>query len=248
VVSNVDRHAGATPRTFGCLGRPRTLLVSAACTALLATTSYAGPEPSRNEAAYPVPATGQVESYRARRDDDAPGPVAVPDDGALRAGAPLGYRDNGDGTITDLTTELTWEKKCSGCGSLHDTADRYRWSGDGTAETVWDWLDAVNAEGGTGFGGYSDWRIPNVTELMSIVDYGAAEPAVSEAFRGGLCEGDCRDLGDPRCSCTERAEYWSSTTFPDFPAHAYAVFFELGLVNDRVKSRRLSVRAVRGGR
>jgi hypothetical protein len=32
-------------------------------------------------------------------------------DGAVRSFAPLSFRDNGDGTITDLNTGLMWEKR-----------------------------------------------------------------------------------------------------------------------------------------
>src|SRR3989442_5172477 len=51
--------------------------------------------------------------------------------------------------------------------------------------SIWDWVAAVNAEGGVGFAGYNDWRIPNVRELESIVDYGTSNPAVAEAFNNG---------------------------------------------------------------
>src|SRR5262245_44504485 len=45
------------------------------------------------------PASGQTTPY---------GPGS---DGDIRAGAALSYTDNGDGTITDHTTGLMWEKK-----------------------------------------------------------------------------------------------------------------------------------------
>src|SRR5258707_95702 len=51
----------------------------------------------------------------------------VNDDGAVRAGGALSYQDNGDGTVTDLNTQLMWEKK-SEDGSLHDVSNTYVWS------------------------------------------------------------------------------------------------------------------------
>src|ERR1700728_2079523 len=54
------------------------------------------------------PATGQTSSYVAG------------DDGDIRAGAPLSYRDNGDGTITDKNTHLIWEKKDQAEGGIHN--------------------------------------------------------------------------------------------------------------------------------
>ncbi len=110
------------------------------------------------------PATGQTTAYTAEKKDGINGPVAVPGDGTVRAGAVLSYTDNGDGTITDNNTGLMWEKKGDN-GGLHDKDNGYYWSGMGAQETLWDWLDDVNAEGGTGFAGYNDWRIPNAKEL-----------------------------------------------------------------------------------
>src|SRR5262245_13240275 len=54
------------------------------------------------------PATGQITPYTA--DTLAGAGTSVADDGTVRAGEPLRYRDNGDGTITDLNTRLMWEK------------------------------------------------------------------------------------------------------------------------------------------
>jgi hypothetical protein len=68
----------------------------------------------------------------------------VPDDGTVGAGGALRYADNGDGTISDLNTGLMWEKK-SDDGSIHDKDDVHSWSGTGTEQTVWDWLDDLNA-------------------------------------------------------------------------------------------------------
>src|SRR6266446_5061606 len=86
--------------------------------------------------------------------------VTFPGDGVQ--GAPLRYQDNGDGTITDLNTGLTWEKKGSGGDAstcltdLHGVNSACTW-----AQATGAWIDAVNAEGGTGFAGHSDWRLPN---------------------------------------------------------------------------------------
>jgi hypothetical protein len=62
-----------------------------------------------------LPATGQTTSYVAG------------DDGETSAGAPLRYRDNGDGTITDKNTKLMWEKKDQASGGLHNWNNTYPW-------------------------------------------------------------------------------------------------------------------------
>jgi hypothetical protein len=188
------------------------------------------------------PATGQTTAYQADKNDGIVGPVAVPDDGVVQAGATLSYTDNGDGTITDNNTGLMWEKK-SDDGGLHDKDNVYRWSGNGAQETIWDWLEDINAEGGTGFAGHNDWRIPNLKELQSIVNYENFNPAVSAAFDTG-CVASCTVL---TCSCTVASLYWSSTSRAFSPSGAWFVAFNGGFVNAGDKSVGLFVRAVRGG-
>lgn len=190
-----------------------------------------------------LPATGQTTAFTADKNDGITGPVAVPDDGTVQAGAPLAYVDNGDGTVTDLNTGLMWEKK-GGDGGLHDKDNQYPWSGDGTEETIWDWLDDVNAENGTGFAGYDDWRIPNVRELQTIASYGVVTPSVDPAFHDG-CVADCSNTA---CSCTVSSIYWSATTHASIPTFAWRVSFVDGNVNATDGKRFASfVRAVRGG-
>lgn len=187
-----------------------------------------------------LPASGQTTSYPVSGQ-------AVPDDGALQAGARMRFRDNLDGTISDLNTGLTWEKKCDCPDSLHDFRRRLPWSGSGREGTIWDWLEQVSSEGESGFAGHSDWRIPNAKELMSIIDYERFNPAVDIAFDGPFCGLGCSDLRDPRCSCTTMRAHWSSTSFADDPGNALAVGFHLGLLGDVAKREGGAVRAVRGG-
>jgi hypothetical protein len=203
-------------------------------TLALGSASFAG--------ATGFPATGQTTASTANKNDRITGAVAVPDDGTLQAGATLSYTDNGDGTITDNNTGLMWEKKGDN-GGLHDKDNGYPWTGNGTQETIWDWLDDVNAEGGTGFAGYSDWRIPNAKELESLVSFQSAPPMTSAAFHNNCVAGVTVLTG----SCTVTSNYWSSTTWPTSPSMAAGVSFYEGLlfVYDKVSAPK--VRAVRGG-
>ncbi len=83
----------------------------------------------------------------------------MPDDGTIQAGAPLSYTDNGNGTITDNITGLMWERK-DDSGGLHDKDNFYAWSGVGSQESIWDWLDDINAEGGWGLRGTMTGEFP----------------------------------------------------------------------------------------
>ena len=177
-------------------------------------------------------ATGQTVAFQASKNDGFIGFVAVDDDGTLQLGPPLSYTVSGDGlTITDNNTGLMWEIKEAGGGCLHCVSDTYKWSGSGTEETIWDWLDDVNEEGVTGFAGYDDWRIPNLRELLSIVDYG---------------QDGQRRLIDPAFD-PAGDEYWTSTSpLPRGDDPAMGVNFQQGSVIRSDRGVAFFIRAVRG--
>jgi hypothetical protein len=188
------------------------------------------------------PATGQTTAYTANKNDGIAGAVAVPDDGTVRAGAPLSFTDNGNGTITDNNTGLAWEKK-SDNGDRHDKDNIYWWSGNGAQETIWDWLEDVNAEG---FGGYGDWRVPNARELLSIANF-QNQWAVPAAFNNNCVPGATVLTG----SCTLQVSYWTSTTrVSSIVAGTSLEAWNVGNYGDvypSFKSGTSRVRAVRGG-
>src|SRR5262249_31619506 len=145
-------------------------------------------------------------------------------------GPQLRYQDNGDGTITDLNTELMWEKKVVGSGCLHCVNDQYTFA-QATSTASGSFLLGVNTEGGTGLGGHSDWRLPNAKELLSLVDYSRSNNAIAPIFN------PVNGFG-----------YWSSTSYVIDPSRAWAVFFFNGDGEFGDKLAGLYVRAVRGGR
>jgi hypothetical protein len=184
-----------------------------------------------------LPATGQTTAYTANRYDGITAAVAVPDDGTVQAGATLSYTDNGNGTITDNNTGLVWGKKGDN-GGLHDKDNSYYWSGNGIEETVWDWLDDVNT---AAFGGYQDWRIPNVRELLSIMDFQNLW-AVPAAFNNNCVSGATVLTG----SCSFQSLYWTSTTRFISPSMAWTLS-NYGSVYPYSKPSNFRIRAVRGG-
>ena len=90
------------------------------------------------------------------------------------------FRDNGDNTVTDNATGLTWQK-----------------SDDGQTR---DWLGALQYCEALTLAGHDDWRLPNIKELQSIVDYSRHDPALDQRF---LKQSD------------KNAWFWSSTTHGD---------------------------------
>lgn len=147
------------------------------------------------------------------------------------------FVDNGDGTITDLKTNLTWEQKREGGGCLHCADDVYAWEPglalSGTP-SVFDWLAQVNGEPqlsmSFGLGGHSDWRLPSRDELWTLVDCGRGPICIDSMFRAA-----------------SDAPYWTFTTRGDEPSRAWEIGFYLGLVYDAPKHVNAHVIAVRGG-
>jgi len=85
------------------------------------------------------------------------------------------FTDNGDGTVTDNVSNLTW-MRCN----LGET-----WSGVdcsvGAASTL-NWQDALTQADSNSQYGQTDWRLPNLNELTSITEKACYEPAINEAI------------------------------------------------------------------
>jgi len=103
------------------------------------------------------------------------------------------FQDNGDGTITDNATGLMWTQNDDGNGMS--------------------WSEALTYAEGTEFAGYGDWRLPNVKELQSLIDY-TRSPATSNSA-----------AIDPIFNCSPIIDegggqnfpfYWSGTTHANF--------------------------------
>jgi len=103
----------------------------------------------------------------------------------------------------------------------------------GTAGSGTDTEDFVKALNDANYGGYSDWRLPTVKELASIVNYSIPYP------------GPTIDTG--YFPNTVSSFYWSSTTYASHTSSAWGVNFNYGNDNMSNKNNSYYVRAVRGG-
>jgi hypothetical protein len=170
----------------------------------------------------PVPKTGQTVTYGTR------------DDGSLQKGVASPtprFTDNGNGTVTDNLTRLIWLKNANTFGIR-----------------VWDQalIDANGlADGSPGLTDGSkagDWRLPNVRELQSLIDYGFYNPAVPNTLGTGKWIG-----GDPFLN-VQSSFYFSSTTHATYTSSAWTVHFSDGYVGINSKSEFYYVWCVRGGK
>jgi hypothetical protein len=160
-----------------------------------------------------VPKTGQTTIY-------APG-----DDGDLQRGVAWPnprFTDNLNGTVTDNLTGLIWLKNANCFGSPD-------WA---TALTDANGLASLSCGLTDGsFAGY--WRLPNVRELQSLIDYGRSIlPALPS--------------GHPFIG-VQLYEYWTSTTLAGSTSSAWYVGLHSGSVGYDGKSHTYYVWPVRGG-
>ncbi len=132
------------------------------------------------------------------------------------------YSDNGDGTVTDPTTGLTW-MRCS-MGQMWDGT-----TCTGTASTyTWDQANALT--GVVTFAGLSDWRLPSLDELRSLIDYTqATSPATNQTlFPASPIFG-----------------FWSGSRYASNSYFAWGV--SSGGASNGLRSSSIEARLVRGG-
>lgn len=142
------------------------------------------------------------------------------------------YRDNGDGTATDVTTGLMWTKNAN-----HGSMNYY---------------DAVVYCDNLVTNGYSDWRLPSVNRQNG--SNGPMDPAELDTlgWAGGIP--GATPYARPDAPFTDvKAEYWSRTTLWGDGGKAHCVVTATGEVRDwrsgyTYKSEFHSVWPVRGGK
>jgi len=187
----------------------------------------------------PVPDTGQTTSSTETFGEDSDYLINPPSYTKLDAnGNELADSVASWTMVRDNVTGLIWEVKTDD-GSVHDKDNKYTWydsnpntnGGDaGTPGNRTDTEDFINKLNSSNYGGHSDWRMPTIDELPSIIDYGTYYPAIDDDYFPN----------------TMSSDYWSSTT-RNKPGVAWRVDFNHGSVNYNEKSFTYYVRAVRGG-
>jgi len=133
------------------------------------------------------------------------------------------FKDNGNGIVTDQTTNLMWQQcpyGLSGAGCATATSSQITWDNS-----------IVYCEGLL-LGGYKDWRLPNVKELKSIAEITTYGPAIDTTYFPN----------------TASENYWSSTSCARNTTFAWYVNFNEGYAWNTSKTNILTyhVRCVRG--
>lgn len=172
----------------------------------------------------PVAKTGMRTSQATNDDGDQQRGVAWPNPR---------FTDNSDGTVTDNLTGLIWLK-------------------DANAFEKRSWYDALSdcASLNSGEAGLTDgsregdWRLPNIYELISLIDYNYFSVALcNTAGTGKWSE------GDPFTNVQGKGVgyYWTSTPSAYGTDNAWNVYTSAGNINIQSKTSVFYVWPVRGG-
>ncbi|MBP9890091.1 MAG: DUF1566 domain-containing protein, partial [Leptospiraceae bacterium] len=148
---------------------------------------------------YPPLKTGQTVIYGSGSDD-----------GAYQTGVTRSYTDNGDGTILDNATGITWQK-CSRGQNNDSTCS-------GTATTT-DWSTASSYCNSLSLTGKT-WTLPSLFELATIIDFGGTPKTISSVF----------------FPSTINSFYWTSISSASDTLSAYNFSFGSGILQSSLKS------------
>ena len=139
--------------------------------------------------------------------------------------------DNNSGTVSDSKTGLIW-KKCSegqsynsSTNSCDGVAGKFNW------QAALQQAQAVNAGGNGESLGQTDWRVPNIKELASIVELSCYSPTIDEQV----------------FPATSNKAYWSFSLVANVGYRAWIVSFFTGKDYAEYKDYSGSVRLVRSG-
>jgi hypothetical protein len=147
----------------------------------------------------------------------------------------------------DSVTGLVWEMKTDD-NSINDKAKVFTWCdknsatnggnqgicGTSAGSAATDTEAFIKALNDANFGGFSDWRIPTIKELTSLVKSSIPYPGLT--------------IDTASFPNTASSGYWSSTTYAADTHYAWRVHFYFGFIYSGSKSDSYHVRAVRAGK
>jgi hypothetical protein len=186
-------------------------------TALTFHLLMAGTVLAQYDSTYYIVDTGQLQCYNTS------GPISAPTStqafygqDAQHAGNQPQYRDNGNGTISDLVTGLMWVKA---------RGSKVSW-------------EKAKADAATcSVGAYSDWRMPTIKELYSLIDFNGKSgltAATSVAYLDTAYfefEFGNTSLGERIIDCQD----WSSTTYVHLTMGGDSTAFGVNFADGRIK-------------
>jgi hypothetical protein len=180
---------------------------------------------------YPIVGTNQTKYYDNSTEISTPtAGSAFYGQNAMYSGNTPKYVNNGDGTVTDMVTGLMWQQ----------TPDR---NSDGTINSSdkVTYTQAVDGASSCKTGGHTDWRLPTIKELYSLIIFSGVDPIVEGTSTSGLTPFINTDYfkfnyGD--LTAGERiidAQYVSSTLYVDYTMLTSKTAFGVNFADGRIK-------------
>jgi hypothetical protein len=128
---------------------------------------------------------------------------------------------NTDGTVTDKQTNLIWKRCSEGLEGI----------GCDRGNTVtYTWQEASTVAGASRFAGKSDWRIPSIGELETLIEYQCTMPAINTVI----------------FPATPVRNFWSASPYAGYVNGSWNINFNDGVKDSCSRNYRLHVRLVRG--
>ena len=205
------------------------------------TPPAATPQPSQSPVAagkpsplpYLVVDTGQRKCYDNMAEITCPpAGQAFAGQDAQYAGIQAAYKNNGDGTLTDLNTGLMWQR---------DPGKKMTYAA------------AVAGASAFRLAGYADWRLPTIKELYSLILFSGIDPGPQTTPATGVPFIDTDifvfEYGDT--SAGERiidAQYLSATKYVSTTMHKDETAFGVNFADGRIKGYGLTDPRTRGAK
>jgi len=159
------------------------------------------------------------------------------------------YRDEGNGTVTDITTNLQWQRFHVG----------QRWENEGVVgeSDKLTFEQAAEVAQQCNYLGYTDWRVPTIDELNSLV-YSSSGLPKTWNDTGNECEGDYQrpticleafpwpDYDDEE-EMYSHSTVWSSSPYAYSSNYAWYISFYYGYTDHFNRANDEHVRLVRSG-
>ena len=131
------------------------------------------------------------------------------------------YTDNGNGTVTHIPTGLTWKRCQEGqiwsSGTCTGTATKANWS------------QALTQAATSNYAGQTDWRLPNVKELRSLVEECRMRPSINDTIFPN----------------TPGYDVWSGSPYASYAGYAWYVNFNHGGSSQYFRNLSFGIRLVR---
>ena len=132
------------------------------------------------------------------------------------------FLKHGNGTVTDTVSGLMWAQCAEGLSGSACTV------GEAANFT---WEEALIRARDSGLAGYTDWRLPNLKELFSLVEERCVNPAINLAVFPN----------------TPASYFWSASPSADSSNFTWIVGFMNGGADYRSRYNYSQVRLVRSG-